>query len=96
VGADLREGRVTLPLIHALAQAGPQDRQRLQELAQGLTPEMAPELRRLLDRYGSLDHCRSLARQHTLEAQGDLEIFGPCLESTYFRLITEELLARTH
>jgi len=96
VGADLREGRVTLPLIHALAQAGPRDRKRLNEMAQGLTPEMAPELRRLLDRYGSLDHSRSLARQYTLKAQENLEIFGPCPESIYFRLITEELLARTH
>jgi octaprenyl-diphosphate synthase len=96
VGADLREGRVTLPLIHALAQAGPRDRERLQEMAQGLTPEMVPELRRLLDRYGSLDHSRSLARQYTLKAQENLEIFGTCPESTYFRLITEELLARTH
>lgn len=96
VGADLREGRVTLPLIHALSQADPRDRERLMEMARNLTPEMAPELRRLLDQYGSLDHARSLARQYTLKAQEDLTAFDPCPEKTYFQIITEELLARTH
>ncbi|MFI5355455.1 MAG: polyprenyl synthetase family protein, partial [Desulfobaccales bacterium] len=96
VGADLREGRITLPLIHALAQAGPPDQARLQELAQDLKSEMVPEFQALLSKYGALDHARSLARQYTLKAQESLELFGPCPEKTYFRIITEELLARTH
>jgi octaprenyl-diphosphate synthase len=96
VGADLREGRVTLPLIQALSQANPRDRERLLEMARNLTPEMAPELRGLLDQYGSLDHARSRARQYTLKAQEDLAPFEPCPEKTYFQIITEELLARTH
>jgi octaprenyl-diphosphate synthase len=96
VGADLREGRITLPLIHALSQAEPRDLERLTEMARELTPEMAPELGRLLKKYGALDHARSLARQYTLKAQENLEVFGACPEKTYFRIITEELLARTH
>ena len=96
VGADLREGRITLPLIHALSQADPQDRERLAEMAKSLTPEMAPELRTLLNKYGSLDHARSLARQYTLMAQENLTLFEPCTEKNYFQIITEELLARTH
>ncbi|HEY9074451.1 MAG TPA: polyprenyl synthetase family protein, partial [Desulfobaccales bacterium] len=96
VGADLREGHVTLPLIHALSLANPRDRERLLEMARNLTPEMAPELRTLLDTYGSLEHARSLARQYTLKAQEDLAAFDPCPEKTYFEIITGELLARTH
>ena len=96
VGADLREGRITLPLIHALSQAEPRDRERLQEMAKNLIPEMAQELRTLLNKYGSLDHARSLARQYTRKAQENLTFFEPCTEKTYFQIITEELLARTH
>ena len=96
VGADLREGRIPLPLIHALAQASPPDQARLQELAQDLKSEMVPEFQDLLSKYGALDHARSLARQYTLKAQESLELFGPCPEKTYFRIITAELLARTH
>jgi len=96
VGADLREGRVTLPLIHALSQAEPRDLERLKGMAQGLTPEMAAELRTLLDKYGSLDHARNLARQYTRQAQENLTLFESCPEKAYFQIITEELLARTH
>jgi len=96
VCADLREGRVTLPVIHALAQASAPDRERLAAIAQDLTPELAPELRSLLNRYGSLDHARAVARSYTLKAQENLAIFPASLEKTVFWAITEELLARTH
>ena len=96
VCADLREGRITLPLIHALTQAGDADRQRLKEMAQDLTLEMASELRRLLEKYGSLDYARSLARRYTLQAQENLAAFPVSVEKHCFWAITEELLDRTH
>jgi octaprenyl-diphosphate synthase len=96
VCADLREGRITLPLIHALAQAEPADKARLQEMAAALTPAEVPELMALLTRYGSLAHARSYARRYTLQAQENLAVFPDSPEKTYFLAITEELLARTH
>jgi octaprenyl-diphosphate synthase len=96
VCADLREGRITLPLIHALARADDPDRQRLKDIAQNLTPEMTQELRQLLDRYSSLDYARSIARRYTLKAQENLAPFPASLEKNYFWAITEELLDRTH
>jgi octaprenyl-diphosphate synthase len=96
VCADLREGRVTLPLIHALSRAAPPDRDRLAVIAQDPTPELAPELRSLLDKYGSMEHARDIARLYTRKAQESLALFPASLEKTYFWAITEELLARTH
>jgi octaprenyl-diphosphate synthase len=96
VCADLREGRITLPLIHALAQADTRDRERLEAIAQELTPESTAELKRLLEKYGSLDHSRAIARDYTLKAQACLASFPTSQEKTYFWAITEELLARTH
>ena len=96
VCADLREGRITLPLIHALAQANTQDREHLEAIAQDLTPDSAPELKNLLDKYGSLNHARAVARSYTLKAQACLSSFPASIEKTYFGAITEELLARTH
>jgi octaprenyl-diphosphate synthase len=96
VCADLREGRITLPLIHALAQSNRQDRERLEAIAQDLTPESAPALKDILEQYGSLDHARAIARDYTLKAQACLTCFPDSREKTYFWAITEELLARTH
>ena len=96
VCADLREGRITLPLIHALAQASTQDRERLEAIARDVTPESAPELKSLLDKYGSLKHAQAIARDYTLKAQDNLGTFPASREKTYFWAITEELLARTH
>jgi len=96
VCADLREGRVTLPLIHALAQADSRDRERLTEMARDLQPEMVPQLRELLVKYSSLDHARQIARGHTLKAQKGLAIFPPSPEKGYLSAITAELLERTN
>jgi octaprenyl-diphosphate synthase len=96
VCADLREGRVTLPLIHALARANPADKEHLEAIARELTPESSLELKLLLDKYGALDHARAVARDYTLKAQAKLSTFPAGREKTYFWAITEELLARTH
>ncbi len=96
VCADLKEGRVTLPLIHALSQAAPADLKRLKELAQAPTPESAQELKSILERYGSVNHARATARQYTLQAQENLAAFPASPEKNYFWAITEELLSRTH
>ena len=42
VCADLREGRITLPLIHALAQSSTKDRERLEAIVQGVDPGVGP------------------------------------------------------
>jgi len=96
VCADLREGRVTLPLIHALGQADPGDRERLEEIARDLQPDLVPELRKLLDKYGALEHARETARGHTRAAEAGLALFPPGPEKGYLEAITAELLERTH
>jgi octaprenyl-diphosphate synthase len=93
---DLKEGRITLPLIHALAHAGEADHRRLKALAQEATPESAPEILALLEKTGSLDYAREQARHYTLKAQENLELFPESVEKGYFRAITAELLRRTH
>jgi octaprenyl-diphosphate synthase len=96
VCADLKEGRITLPLIHALAQADSQDRQRLREMARDLSPEMIGSLLDLLNKYDSLAHARNLARHYTRQAQENLADFPVSQEKDYFWAITEELLDRSY
>jgi octaprenyl-diphosphate synthase len=93
---DLKEGRITLPLIHALAHASEPHQRRLKDLAQDVKPESAPEILALLDKSGSLAYAREQARHYTLKAQENLQFFPESIEKSYFRAITEELLRRTH
>ena len=93
---DLKEGRITLPLIHALAHASEADHRRLRDLAHEVKPEKAPDILALLQKNGSLDYAREQARQFTLKAQENLKPFPESLEKGYFWAITEELLQRTH
>ena len=93
---DLKEGRITLPIIHALAQAGESDHRRLKELAREVRPEVAPEILALLEKNGSLDYARTQARHYTLKAQENLELFPESIEKSYFWAITAELLQRTY
>jgi octaprenyl-diphosphate synthase len=93
---DLKEGRITLPIIHALAHASEVDHHRLRDLAQEIKPEIAPDILALLKKNGSLDYAREQARHFTLKAQENLKTFPESLEKSYFWAITEELLQRTH
>ncbi len=93
---DLKEGRITLPLIHALAHVSEVDHRRLRDLAQEVKLENAPDILALLQKNGSLDYAREQARQFTLKAQENLKVFPESLEKSYFWAITEELLQRTH
>jgi len=92
---DLKEGRITLPIIHALAHGRDRDRRRLRDLAQEVRPESAPKILDLLTKSGSLDYAREQARSFTLKAQKNLEAFPSSPEKSYFWAITAELLERT-
>jgi len=63
VQSDLTEGKVTLPLIHALAHARPRDRSRLREMAakRTLTPEEWSDLLVILEESGAVGYCRERA-----------------------------------
>jgi len=71
VRTDLPEGKVTLPLIRALAAAGPADRSRLQDIAarrSALQPEDWRELLRIFEQTGAVEACRQTARDLAAES----------------------------
>ena len=79
VGADVRMGRITLPLIHYLRLSDRRSRRRLVEsLAKG--EKLAETLRFSLERSGSIDYSVNKARQHAAAARRSLAILG---ESVY-------------
>lgn len=78
-GADLREGKLTLPVIAALQTAGNQDRERMATIIRNpsFTVDDFERLKRLLHQYGGLDYTRDKARAHVQIAKEALLQFQP-------------------
>ncbi len=75
VGSDLAEGKVTLPLIAALRQAGAADRRRLRRLAlqRRWTPLQWRRLKSLIETCGGFAYARERALVHANAARALLE-----------------------
>ncbi|MDY6824746.1 MAG: polyprenyl synthetase family protein [Thermodesulfobacteriota bacterium] len=77
VGADLREGKFTLPLIHALAKADAGDAAFIREIAAkpDFTSREFDDLKGLLEKYGSIVYTEQCAADHVQKAGEALSAF---------------------
>ena len=74
-GADVIEGKMTLPLIHALTLSHGRERQRLADIIEDFNDNDFDELMRLLDRSDSLSYAEILVRTHLERAVLELDSF---------------------
>ena len=74
IGADLKEGKRTLPLIATLDRAAPAERERIQAvLKHGATdPAEIEEIRRLVVKYDGIDYALDRAHAYARTAKEDL------------------------
>ncbi|MFH1327338.1 MAG: polyprenyl synthetase family protein [Candidatus Bathyarchaeota archaeon] len=77
VGSDIREGKKTLPIIHALQNLPPQQRKRLIQLSKSKNQE-ATQLKKLIVSAGSIHYAMNKARRYNEKAIKQLEIFSKC------------------
>ena len=77
VGADLREGKLTLPVIHALKQAGGRDEKHMREIIRdgNFSDADFEWLVGRLRHYGGLAYTAKLAAEHVAGAKESLAIF---------------------
>ena len=72
LGDDLAEGKATLPLIHAMAQADDAVRQRLRAIIESGDADAMPEVLAAITAAGSLDYSIGKARWHAQTAKNAL------------------------
>ncbi|MFN8057517.1 MAG: polyprenyl synthetase family protein [Vicinamibacterales bacterium] len=77
VGGDLREGKITLPIIHLLRRGGLAARQLVEPIVRDRTvsPEAWRELRRMLAEHQALDAAYRQAYAHARTAKEQLQAF---------------------
>ncbi|MEN8245164.1 MAG: polyprenyl synthetase family protein [Thermodesulfobacteriota bacterium] len=78
VGADLKEGKLTLPVIYALQQAGSADRQKMEQIIQDDHFSVAAFeiLKEMLRQYGGIAYTENLAMEHITKAKDALNSFA--------------------
>ncbi|MBI3680612.1 MAG: polyprenyl synthetase family protein [Acidobacteria bacterium] len=86
VGNDLREGKVTLPLIYALESAGAGERRQVETVVAERSYEKAPfaGILRIIDRHKGVERVRERAQAFTEKAKA---IIGEFPESSYQRAL---------
>lgn len=76
LGTDLKKQKLTLPLIHLLAQAPPRRRDEIRELLAHPDEQTRAALRPDLERSGALQYARNRADEFTVAARQHLAILG--------------------
>jgi octaprenyl-diphosphate synthase len=96
IGADLREGKRTLPLIAMLDRAGVADAERVRGLLRrrALAPEEIEEIRRLVLDHEGVDYARARALAFAQAAKADLEAFPVSEERDTLWLVADFVVDR--
>jgi len=98
VGADLREGKLTLPLIHALTQANGEDRAKMVRIIQNQTfsPEEFHQLVKMIDSYGGIAYSRDIAETHVEQAKKLMKGFSNGETRDTLIMIADYALSRSY
>lgn len=96
LGTDLREGKLTLPVIYTLGQATVEDRYRLETIIgdSDLTTSDFEIVLELIKGYGGLEYTGKKAQEHVHEAKKCLELFSVSNTLTLLKQIADYVLAR--
>jgi octaprenyl-diphosphate synthase len=98
VGGDLREGKITLPLIYALERATPDERQLVEIILEDRSYDRVPfrQVRALVEKYNGFDRVQKRAQAFTDKAR---QLIGEFPDSPYQRAlygVTELITDRDH
>jgi len=96
VGGDLREGKVTLPLIHTLARCTEDERVRLKEIMESEEigePDFR-EAKEIIARYGGIEAGKELAQSYISSAKKNLEPFEDSPTKSILLELADYVLAR--
>ncbi len=94
LGRDLLAGKLTLPTIHCLAQAGPETRSSLRAMILGVSDRDPVRLMNHLSETGSIDFALNVAQSHVEEARYRLHVLPPGEARTALETLAEFITHR--
>jgi octaprenyl-diphosphate synthase len=96
IGGDLREGKITLPIIHLLQHGGPEAGTLIRKVAEQrhVTADEWARIRALLNEHRSIDYAYARAVEFGEAAKRHLEIFPPSHERDALCALADYVLSR--
>jgi octaprenyl-diphosphate synthase len=98
VASDLREGKITLPLIALMGRADDSARALIEDVVRdrSLSPERWAAISALLAKHGAIDYARERAVQLAQEAKAQLLVFPPGPERDALAALADYVVQRDH
>mgnify|MGYP001616933178 CR=1 FL=1 len=98
VGNDLREGKVTLPLIHASRLAEDSEKRFIRHAieAEDLTESELKQVICIINKYKGIDYAINKAEAYIEDAKKNLEVFEPDIERTALLAVADFVITRTY
>jgi len=96
-GTDLNEGKITLPLIHALRRCTADEREAVRAILErdALGPADLDRVMALIEKYEGIGFTRAQAIARIDQAKRRLELFSPCPERFALATVAEYVVSRT-
>jgi octaprenyl-diphosphate synthase len=96
IGKDLEEGKMTLPLIYALRNAAPDEREKVKGLIKqkANNDKVIPIVLSIIQKYRGIDYSLACAEKYIKDAQALLAGFSNCPEKDQLNAVAEYVLAR--
>jgi octaprenyl-diphosphate synthase len=95
-GHDLEEGKMTLPLIHALRQCNSDERSAVSDIVEKelLAEEDLLYVTTLIDKYEGINYTRKRASELALDAKQRLQIFPPSQVREALEIVADYVVCR--
>ena len=96
VGADLKEGKLTLPVIYSLKEAGVKDRIQMEKIItnRNFSVDDFERLIELMKKYGGQTYTQNLAAEYVKIAKDALGVFEPSKTREILMMLADYTLAR--
>jgi len=96
VGSDIVEGKMTLMVVNALANASEEDKTKLISILEANDESLVNDAIAIFNKYGSIEYTRDIALDNVKTAKELLDVLDESEAKESLKLIADFVLERTH